>query len=194
MSTAQLNAATEDPLAAFDVVWNAGGWPGAAQGVARQRLTAFFQAGGGYIGAGANGANFLTAGGLVTGLTAATRGGSGRSGIVNWDNVGGAASPITGAAPSRDTAIMDPPTWLTAVPPTMSVDGRFPTDPDDILASGLWLFDAQSASAAGAAVIVHGTTTDGAARATVFAMNPLYRADPEREWSMVGLAAYWADQ
>jgi hypothetical protein len=25
-------------------------------------------------------------------------------------------------------------------------------------------------------------------------MNPLYRADPEREWSMVGLAAYWADQ
>jgi hypothetical protein len=25
-------------------------------------------------------------------------------------------------------------------------------------------------------------------------MNPLYRADPEREWSMAGLAAYWADQ
>jgi hypothetical protein len=29
---------------------------------------------------------------------------------------------------------------------------------------------------------------------TVFAMNPLYRADPEREWAMVGTAAYWADQ
>jgi len=27
----------------------------------------------------------------------------------------------------------------------------------------------------------------------VFAMNPLYRADPEREWAMVGTAAYWAD-
>ena len=39
-----------------------------------------------------------------------------------------------------------------------------------------------------------GTTTAGTARATIFAMNPLYRADPEREWSMVGLAAYWADQ
>jgi hypothetical protein len=49
-------------------------------------------------------------------------------------------------------------------------------------------------SAPGSAVIAHGTTTAGAARATVFAMNPLYRADPEREWSMAGLVAYWADQ
>jgi hypothetical protein len=57
----------------------------------------------------------------------------------------------------------------------------------------MWLMDAQSASAPGSAVIAHGTTV-GTARATVFAMNPLYRADPEREWSMVGLAAYWADQ
>ena len=29
---------------------------------------------------------------------------------------------------------------------------------------------------------------------TVFAMNPLYRADPEREWPMVGEAAYWSSQ
>ena len=94
----------------------------------------------------------------------------------------------------RDTAIMDPPTWFTAVPATMSVDGRFPTNPDEILASGMWLLDTQSLSAPGAAVIAHGTTTAGTARATVFAMNPLYRADPEREWSMAGLAAYWADQ
>jgi hypothetical protein len=25
-------------------------------------------------------------------------------------------------------------------------------------------------------------------------MNPLYRADPEREWPMLASAAYWADQ
>jgi hypothetical protein len=130
----------------------------------------------------------------VPGLTAATRSGNGRSGIVNWLNVGGATSPITGASPSADTAIMDPPTWFTNVPASMSVDGRFPSNPDDILASGLWLQDAQSASAAGAPVIAHGTTASGSARVTTFAMNPLYRADPEREWSMVGLAAYWADQ
>ena len=58
----------------------------------------------------------------------------------------------------------------------------------------MWLMDTQSASAAGAAVIAHGTYTAGTARLTTFAMNPLYRADPEREWSMVGLAAYWADK
>jgi hypothetical protein len=103
-------------------------------------------------------------------------------------------STITGAFPETDTAIMDPPTWYTAVPATLSVDARFPSNPDEILAAGLWLMDAQSASAPGSAVIAHGTTTAGAARVTVFAMNPLYRADPEREWSMVGSAAYWADQ
>jgi hypothetical protein len=76
----------------------------------------------------------------------------------------------------------------------MSVDGRFPSDPSGILAAGMWLLDAQSASAPGSAVIAHGTTATGSARVTTFAMNPLYRADPEREWSMVALAAYWADQ
>jgi hypothetical protein len=113
---------------------------------------------------------------------------------VNWENTGGAASTVTGSAPARDTAIMDPPTWFTAVPASMAVDGRFPTDPADIVASGFWLLDEQSASAPGAAVIAHGTISQGAARATVFAMNPLYRADPEREWAMAGEALYWADQ
>lgn len=194
MSTAALNTAAEDPLGQYDVVWNTGAYPPATNTVARARLQAFFAAGGGYIGAGANGAGFLSSGSLVSGLTAATRSGNGRSGIVNWINTGGSASPVTGASPARDTAIMDPPTWFTAVPATMSVDGRFPTLPEEILAAGMWLMDTQSVSAPGAAVIAHGTTTSGAARATVFAMNPLYRADPEREWSMVGLAAYWADQ
>jgi hypothetical protein len=43
-------------------------------------------------------------------------------------------------------------------------------------------------------VIAHGTNTAGTARLTVFAMNPLYRADPEREWPMISSAAYWADK
>jgi hypothetical protein len=170
----------------------AAGWPSAANPSARARLAAFFTAGGGYIGVGANGAAFLTAGGLVTGLTAATRSGNGRSGIVYWDNTGGAASPITGAYPATDTAIMDPPTWLTAVPATFSVDGRLPAS--DFFAAGLWLQDAQSASAGGSAVVAHGPSTSGAARLTVFAMNPLYRADPEREWPMLANAAYWGDK
>jgi hypothetical protein len=128
----------------------------------------------------------------VTGLTAANRSGSGRSGIVLWNNEGGQNSPIVGAFPAQDTAIMDPPTWFTAIPATMSVDGRLPLA--GYFLAGLWQPDAQSASAPGSAVIAHGTSISGAARLTVFAMNPLYRADPEREWTMLASAAYWADQ
>jgi hypothetical protein len=43
----------------------------------------------------------------------------------------------------------------------------------DILAAGLWREDAQSASAPNC---------------------PVIRADPEREWGMVGTAAYWVDR
>jgi hypothetical protein len=192
VSTAVINAAPTDPLANYDVVFNTGNWPASGLATARARLTAFFAAGGGYIGAGTNGANFLTTGGQVAGLTAASRSGNGRSGIVYWTNTGDAASPITGVYPDQDTAIMDPPTWFTSLPATMSADGRFPAV--NFFASGLWAQDAPSASAPGSAVIAHGTNTAGTSRMAVFAMNPLYRADPEREWPMLGSAAYWADQ
>ena len=42
-------------------------------------------------------------------------------------------------------------------------------------------------------MIAHGTNSAGSARLAVFANNPLYRADPEREWPMLASAAYWAD-
>ena len=184
------NAAGPNPLDGYDLVFNTAAWPAGA--TARSRLTAFFAAGGGYIGANLNGANFLTAAGQVTGLTAASRGGSGRSGIIYWDNAAPTTSPITGAYRSRDTAIVDPPTWFTAVPSTMAVDGSLPLT--GFFLSGLWLLDAQSASAPGSGVIAHGTNTAGTARITSFAMNPLYRADPEREWPMISSAALWVDQ
>ena len=190
VSVATINNAPADPLAGYDLVWNTGNWPNTANPNARARLTAFFASGGGYLGAGTGGANFLVAGAQVEGLIPASRPCQGCSGIVYWDNEGGAASPVVGAYPSRDTAIMDPPTWFTAVPATLSVDGRLPAT--GFFAAGLW--DVVPATAPGAPVIAHGTNTAATARLTVFAMNPLYRADPEREWPMVGSAAYWADR
>ncbi|HET9545437.1 MAG TPA: M14 family zinc carboxypeptidase [Gaiellaceae bacterium] len=193
VSTATINSAADDPLAEYDIVFNTGNWPGATQQTARDRLTAFFARGGGYIGAGSASGTFLQTGGQIAGYAAATRSGAGRSGIVNWINQGGSSSPIVGTYPANDTAIMDPPTWFTSVPGGFAVDGRFPAS--GILASGFWLTsDAQSASAPNSAVIVHGENIAGTARATLFAMNPLYRADPERMWPAVGAAAYWAQQ
>ncbi len=184
-----------DPLAGYDLVFSTANYPAntPANATARARLAAFFAAGGGCIGGGANGAAFITNGGLATGLTAATRAGNGRSGIVFWDNTGGAASPLTGAYPSRDTAIVDPPTWFTGVPAGWSIDANLPIA--GFFAAGLWLIDAASASAPGAPMIAHGTsTTAGAPRLAAFAFNPLYRADPEREWPALASAALWADR
>jgi Zinc carboxypeptidase len=200
VSTATINSAPTDPLANYDVVFNQGNWPGATLPTARTRLTAFFASGGGYIGAGFGGANFLATGGQVAGLTpatvtsTATRSVRGWSGIINWDNHHPGTGQITGAYPSRDRAIVDPPVWFTGVPSAWTVDGSLPLM--GFFLSGLWKFagDAQSASAPGSPVIAHGANTAGTSRMTTFAMNPLYRADPEREWPMLASAAYWADQ
>ena len=192
MSTGALNSAPTDPLVDYDVIWNTGNWPSAANPTARARLLAFFASGGGYIGSGPGGASFLTSGGQVTNLAVGTRTGQrGASGIVRWVNEGG-ASVITGSYPDEDTYIVDPPSWFTAVPASFSVDARLPLT--DFFLAGLWFFDSVSASAPGAPFVAHGMNDAGTARLASFAMNPLYRADPEREWPMVGAAAYWADQ
>jgi hypothetical protein len=196
ISTASINSAPTDPLVNYDVVWNTGDWPDATQPTARARLTAFFAAGGGYLGSGVNGANFLNAGAQTSGLTVATSDPGlefrGESGIIRWVNEG-SASPITGAYPAEDTAIVDPPIWFTGVPASFSVDARLPLT--NFFLAGMWHLDEpDSTSAPGSPFVAHGTNTAGTARLVSFAMNPLYRADPEREWPMVGTAAYWADQ
>jgi Zinc carboxypeptidase len=195
VSTGLINTAATDPLASYDVIFNtSSGFPAntPANTTGRARLAAFFANGGGYIGGGTTGASFLTNGGIVTGLTAGSRGGNGRSGIVYWNNAGGVNSPITGAYPAQDTAIMDPPTWLTGIPAGWTVDANLPLS--GFFAAGLWLLDSQAAAAPGAPIIAHGTSTAGAARLAAFAPNPLYRADPEREWPALTSAALWADQ
>jgi hypothetical protein len=192
-TTTTINSSPTDPLAGYDIVWNTGNYPSTAQTTARARFQAFFAAGGGYIGTGAGGANFLTTGGLTSGLTTMTsvgpEGNVGESGIIRWVNEG-ADSPIAGAYPATDTAIVDPPIWFTAVPASFEVDARLPLT--NFFLSGMWHMDAQSASAPGSAFVVHGVSTAGS-RVVNFAMSPLYRADPEREWPMVGTAAYWVD-
>ena len=195
-STSQLNNAPTNPLLGFDILFNTNNFPAATnqQGqpinvVARQRIPQFFAAGGDYIGGQSGGVNFLNSAGQTTGLAQANAGGNGRSGIVNWDNTGGANSIITGAMPARDTAIVDPPTWLTSVPASWQIDARLPGS--GFFAAGMWPVSTQT-GAAGAAIIAHGTNTAGNSRLVIFANNPLYRADPEREWPMVATAAYWA--
>jgi hypothetical protein len=193
-SLSQLNNAPTNPLLGFDLLFNTTGFPAAQnqQGqpinvVARQRIPEFFAAGGDYIGGQSGGATFLTGAGQVTGLAGPNAGGNGRSGIVYWDNTGGADSVITGAMPARDTAIVDPPTWLSGVPADWAIDARLPAS--GFFAAGMWPSTTWG-TAGGSPIIAHGE--NATSRMVVFANNPLYRADPEREWPMVATAAYWA--
>ncbi|MGH3023924.1 MAG: M14 family zinc carboxypeptidase [Gaiellaceae bacterium] len=196
-SIGAIDNAPTDPLAGYDILWNTSDWPDADEPTAAMRLTAFLAAGGGYIGSGVNGAEFLVDGGQTSGLVVEDSvppgdDNVGESGIIRWLNEG-ADSPIAGAYPPEDTAIVDPPIWFSAVPASFSVDARLPLT--DILLSGMWHSDEpDSAGAPGSPFVVHGLNDAGTARIVDFAMSPLYRADPEREWPMVGTAAYWADQ
>jgi hypothetical protein len=201
-TTALNNAAGPDPLANYEVLFTLVNFPTdnpntpeneGANDTYRARVAAFFGRGAGVIAVGTGGATFVTSAGQLTGLTAASNsgGGFGYSGILNWSNSGGPSSVITGAYPALDTAIVDPPTWFTAVPAPSTgwrVDGTLPLNP---FLAGLAPF---TWPASGASMIAHGTNTAGNARITAFAMNPLYRADPEREWPMTGSALYWVDQ
>jgi hypothetical protein len=194
------NASGPDPLLNYDVVFTTSNWPGNA--TARARLTSFFAGGGGFIGAGfvmgshvqnngtPNG-GFLANSGQVTGLSSAFRNLNNESGIIWWSNTGGPTSLITGAYPALDTAIVDPPAWYTAVPSGWAIDANMPLS--GFFAAGLWQVGS-SPSAPGAPLVAHGTNTAGTSRMTVFAFNPLYRADPEREWPALASAALWADQ
>jgi len=184
--------AQPNPLDGYDVVYvSSGNWPTSA--TAQERLRAFFADGGGYIGSSNSGNNFIGSAGAgeFVGTTMATGlSGGGKSGIFRWDNTGGASSVVTGSYPAQDTMIMDPISWFTAVPETATVDARLS---QDYFVSGLFP-QPRPADVAGSAVMLHGTSTapGGTAQITLFAADPLYRGDPEREWPAFSGAVYWS--
>jgi hypothetical protein len=198
------NSAT-DPLAGFDVIYNTGqNYPSASNTVARARLQAFFDGGGGYIGTSISGNNFTFMGGTGAGLVdaiaqaSATAGG----GIARWDNVGGSASPLTGGFPSQDFLYLPSNvTYFLTTPTGASVDGRYltgtsasPTGPTPLFVAGLWRNrDVLAAPGApGAAIVIHGTSLLGS-RYLGLATNPFSRGDAEREWALIGQAALWSN-
>jgi hypothetical protein len=164
------NAAT-DPLESFDVIYNAGHtYP---QGnTARDRLRAFFERGGGYIATSQSASNFaflagahpaLIKGNLTQGSDAAG------GGIALWANVG-AGSPLTGGYPAIDNLYLPSNvTWFASLPTGAAVDGRYLPSVDSTFVAGLWRD--RDRKAAGAPIIVHGTTLVGS-RYLGLATNP----------------------
>jgi Zinc carboxypeptidase len=216
-----INTAPTDPLANYDVIYNTSqNYPAdtPANATVRARYAAFFAAGGGYVGARVNGANFVapeTGGSQMAGLQSEWQGRRSQvgkateqvdellelfgrvgaivqedvSGIIYWDNEGGESSPITGAYPDRDTALVEDPVWFTDVPGDVAVDGRLPAS--DYLASGHW--PNPDPSAGGSPLIIHGPNTSNTARITLLGIDPMFRAHPERSFPAVSEGFYWGD-
>jgi hypothetical protein len=220
-SNSSIGAAASDPLENYDVIYNTTQtYPADRRqnATVRARYEAFFARGGGYVGARINGAAFVAPAegtAQVAGLQAEWQGRAsspgkatenvepliesfGRvgsafqfdvSGIVYWDNEQRERSPIVGAYPARDTALVEDPVWFTDVPADVTVDGRLPQS--DYLASGHW--PNPDPSAGGSPIIVHGQNEGGTARITLFGIDPLFRAHPERSFPAVAGGFYWGD-
>jgi hypothetical protein len=220
-SNTTIRNASSDPLVNYDVIYNTNqSYPSDTpqNATLRARYEAFFARGGGYVGARINGAAFVAppeATAQVAGLQAEWQGRAsnpgkatedvepliesfGRvgsafqfdvSGIVFWNNEESDNSPIVGAYPARDTALVEDPVWFTDVPADVTVDGRLPQS--DYLASGHW--PNPDPSAGGSPIIVHGPNESGTARITLFGIDPLFRAHPERSFPAVAGGFYWGD-
>ena len=191
-TNALLNSAA-DPLLPFDVIYNAGqAYPSEPQSdQARDRLSSFFDRGGGYIGTSqsANNFGFLNDAGLLSSPLAQGSDAAG-GGIAIWSNEG-AAGPLTGGFPAQDFLYLPTNiTFFSAVPAEASVDGRYLGSTDDLFLAGLWRD--RDAAVADAPMIVHGETTVGS-RYLGLATNPFSRGDAEREWALIGQAALWSN-
>ncbi len=196
--------APADPLAGFDVIYNTGqNWPmGPSNAPARARLSDFFAGGGGYIGTGLSGNNFnfMVGAGLVNAITQTTASADG--GIARWTNVGGPASPLTGAFPAGDFLFVPADlAYFSITPAGASIDARYlaggsagPEGPTPLFVAGLWRNrdSVASAGAPDAPIVIHGTTTVDS-RYLGLATNPFSRGDAEREWVLIGQAALWSN-
>jgi hypothetical protein len=192
--TNSLQNAPTDPLEYFDVIYNLGqNFPSAANTTARERLIAFFERGGGYIGTSVSSTNFAFLSNTVPPLVAGTLTQSSDSadgGIARWTNLG-TGGPLTGGFPGTDNLYLPSNvTWFSSIPAGAEVDGRYLPSVDDMFVAGLWR--ERDPDAADAPTIVHGTTTVDS-RYLGLATNPFSRGDAEREWPLIGQAAFWSN-
>lgn len=158
---------------------------------ARADLTEFLAGGGGVVARGAGGSAFNAD---LDALEVTTVAGPGdANGVAAVDNTEG---PITAGASSH--TFVYSPRWFTDLGERVVVDQTYATD--DVLVSGHWRPRSDGTgggqeAASGQAVVVHGVDAQGAtagARVALFGSEPLFRAHPKGQYSLVARALIWA--
>jgi Zinc carboxypeptidase len=186
-----------DPLESFDVIYNTGqnypSPPSAANAIARSRLNAFFQRGGGYIATNSSNNNFSFLNNadppLIAGTLTRAQDEAG-GGIARWTNLG-SSGPVTGGYTAADNLYLPAPVaWFSSTPTGSTVDGRYLSSVNTLFLAGLWRD--RDPAAANAPMIVHGTTAVNS-RYLGLATHPFSRGDAEREWLLIGQAALWSN-
>ncbi len=160
---------------------------GSLDGDARADLTAYLSRGGGLVGRGGQGAALNDAADLLE-LDAVTGRGDANGVVVV---VNSADSPIAGGATPH--TFVYSPMWFTDLGEEVTVEQRYAAQAP--LVSGHWRPETAGAGgrddAAGEAVVVSGLSESGAA-VVLFGSEPLFRAHPKGQYSLVAKALIWS--
>ncbi len=173
-------------LSGLDALYVSSGlrWTGLTQD-ARAELRAFVEDGGGVVARGPEGAALNAALGLLD--VTAVEGRPDANGVVAVENADG---PLTAGAPGH--SFVYSPVWFTDLGAGVVADQRLADDP---LVSGHWLPRDDGSggqdAAAGQALVVRGEPT-GLGRAVLIGSEPLFRAHPKGQYSLVARALAWS--
>ncbi|MCK0113843.1 succinylglutamate desuccinylase/aspartoacylase family protein [Ornithinimicrobium sp. F0845] len=151
---------------------------------ARNDMASFLRDGGGLVGRGLHGVR-LNGELQLLDVTLELGNGDG-NGVVAVDSADTAIG--SGATPH---SFVYSPAWFTGLGEDITVDQRYASE--DVLVSGHWAGTAEEGgqdAAAGAPVIVSGTNDHGSA--VLFGSQPLFRAHPKGQYSLVGRALFWS--
>ena len=147
----------------------------------RASLSAFFAAGGDYVGIGRTGARFAVDAGLVD-LDVVT-GSFQANGVIAMDF--DSADSVAAGYPTDSHGFVFQPVWFDNLGSGVTVSASVAAG--DFFLSGFWT-DWPSSSAAGKPIVAH--TANGASQVTVIGIDPTFRAHPRHTYRILANAIY----
>ena len=178
LTTAELNAGA---IAGYDLFINQSrSWSGLSA-AGKSAMTAFFTAGGDYIGLARTGSQFAIDAKILTVSLPTAQSDANAVVKVQYD----LSDPLSAGFRANDYAIAYPPIYFTNLGTGVQVTARY--DTGSLVVSGYWPSWTTS-PAAGAPLIVHGSF--GTAKVTLIGLDAIFRGHPENTFRLLGNAIF----